>query len=99
MHAKQQYYSRYFNFFPKKWSYAQEKAGVKALPSKLKRTISLITKSYIQLGLDDPRRAMHSLKAALVITVVSFLYYDNKLYNRFKWNGIWACNDDCGCSI
>ncbi|GKV29757.1 hypothetical protein SLEP1_g38656 [Rubroshorea leprosula] len=71
-------------------SHAQENAGVQALACKLKTKIVSITNSYIQLGKDDPRRVLHSLKVALAITVVSFIYYSDELFNQFKFNGIWA---------
>ncbi|GLT90124.1 hypothetical protein SLE2022_080740 [Rubroshorea leprosula] len=79
------------HFIPKEMeSHAQENAGIQALACKLKTKIVSITNSYIQLGKDDPRRVLHSLKVALAITVVSFIYYNDELFNQFKLNGIWA---------
>ncbi|GLT96318.1 hypothetical protein SLE2022_139490 [Rubroshorea leprosula] len=62
----------------------------KALLAKFKENVLSIPKSYVKLGKDDPRRITHSLKVALAITLVSVIYYEQHLYDRFGVNGIWA---------
>ncbi|GLT37933.1 hypothetical protein SLA2020_122140 [Shorea laevis] len=68
----------------------ESSAKKKALLAKFKENVLSIPKSYIKLGKDDPRRITHSLKVALAITLVSFIYYERHLYDRFGVNGIWA---------
>ncbi|GKV29754.1 hypothetical protein SLEP1_g38653 [Rubroshorea leprosula] len=71
-------------------SIAQENPAMKTIISKSKEKVLSILESYIKLGKDDPRRVKHSIKVALAITLVSFIYYDHNLYHTFKSNGIWA---------
>ncbi|GLT37931.1 hypothetical protein SLA2020_122120 [Shorea laevis] len=68
----------------------ESSAMKKALLAKFKEKVLSIPKSYIELGKDDPRRITHSLKVALAITLVSFIYYEQHLYETFGVNGIWA---------
>ncbi|GKV41777.1 hypothetical protein SLEP1_g49269 [Rubroshorea leprosula] len=68
----------------------ESSAMKKALLAKFKENVLSIPKSYVKLGKDDPRRITHSLKVALAITLVSVIYYEQHLYDRFGVNGIWA---------
>ncbi|KAJ4833388.1 hypothetical protein Tsubulata_028190, partial [Turnera subulata] len=43
-----------------------------------------------ELGKEDPRRIVHSLKVGLAITLVSVFYYFKPLYDGFGVNAIWA---------
>nr|XP_043630017.1 aluminum-activated malate transporter 10-like [Erigeron canadensis] len=42
------------------------------------------------LGIDDPRKMFHCLKVGVTLTVVSFFYYINPLYDSFGGNALWA---------
>lgn len=76
----------------------QEKAGLlarvwgwfKALPGKFKAKVLEVAKSTKQLGKDDPRRVIHSLKVGLALTLVSLLYYWRPLYGGIGIAGMWA---------
>ncbi|XP_021278600.1 aluminum-activated malate transporter 2-like [Herrania umbratica] len=61
------------------------------LPSKTwnNRVVELARKAK-NLGKDDPRKVVHSLKVALALTLVSLFYYFKPLYNGFGVNAIWA---------
>ncbi|KAG8371321.1 hypothetical protein BUALT_Bualt13G0075600 [Buddleja alternifolia] len=43
-----------------------------------------------QLGKEDPRRIIHSLKVGLAITLVSLFYYFNFSYEGFGVSAMWA---------
>ncbi|XP_058205326.1 aluminum-activated malate transporter 8-like [Rhododendron vialii] len=76
----------------------QEKTGftidgrgcVKAVFGKIKATALNLAKKTKEVGQDDPRRIMHSLKVGLALTLVSFFYYVRPLYNGFGSSGMWA---------
>ncbi|KAK6247447.1 hypothetical protein QUC31_019012 [Theobroma cacao] len=61
------------------------------LPSKTlnNRVVELARKAK-NLGEDDPRKVVHSLKVALALTLVSLFYYFKPLCNGFGVNAIWA---------
>ncbi|XP_017982404.1 PREDICTED: aluminum-activated malate transporter 2-like [Theobroma cacao] len=61
------------------------------LPSKTlnNRVVELARKAK-NLGKDDPRKVVHSLKVALALTLVSLFYYFKPLCNGFGVNAIWA---------
>lgn len=75
-----------------------EKAGLfargwwwlKMLPEKLKDKVSEIASNTKQLGKDDPRRVIHSLKVGLALTLVSLFYYYQPLYKNFGVSAMWA---------
>ncbi|KAI3523147.1 hypothetical protein L1887_01204 [Cichorium endivia] len=58
--------------------------------SKIKQTIVDFAIQAKNIGVDDPRRIVHSLKVALAITLVSMVYYLQPLYNGMGEAGIWA---------
>ncbi|KAF3442748.1 hypothetical protein FNV43_RR16665 [Rhamnella rubrinervis] len=76
----------------------QEKAGLlarvwgwfKPLPGKFKAKVLGVAKSTKQLGKDDPRRVIHSLKVGLALTLVSLFYYWRPLYDGIGIAGMWA---------
>ncbi|CAA2992190.1 aluminum-activated malate transporter 2-like [Olea europaea var. sylvestris] len=43
-----------------------------------------------KLGVEDPRRIIHSLKVGLAITLVSLFYYFDTLYQGFGVSAMWA---------
>lgn len=43
-----------------------------------------------KLGIDDPRRIIHSFKVGLAITLVSLFYYFKPLYEGFGVSAMWA---------
>jgi hypothetical protein len=63
---------------------------LKALPEKLWGKVVDVAKKMKNLGEDDPRRVIHSLKVGLALTLVSFIYYIRPLYDGFGVNAIWA---------
>ncbi|KAM7496989.1 hypothetical protein LguiA_021403 [Lonicera macranthoides] len=62
----------------------------KSFPGKLKSKIVETAKKAKQLGEDDPRRVIHSLKVGLAITLVSLFYYFDPLYEGFGVSAMWA---------
>ncbi|KAF3439469.1 hypothetical protein FNV43_RR17747 [Rhamnella rubrinervis] len=79
-------------------SATHEKAGlfargwwwIKLLPEKLRTKVCEIASNTKQLGKDDPRRVIHSLKVGLALTLVSLFYYYQPLYNNFGVSAMWA---------
>lgn len=55
-----------------------------------KRFISLTCRKIWKVGQDDPRRAIHSLKVGLSLTLVSLLYLLEPLFKGVGENVIWA---------
>lgn len=43
-----------------------------------------------RVGVDDPRRVVHSLKVGLAITLVSLFYYFDTLNEGFGYNAMWS---------
>lgn len=58
--------------------------------SKIKHVIVDFAIKAKSIGVDDPRRIVHSLKVALAITLVSMVYYLQPLYNGMGDAGMWA---------
>ncbi|OWM69041.1 hypothetical protein CDL15_Pgr025228 [Punica granatum] len=46
--------------------------------------------SVVKVGKEDPRRAIHSLKVGLALTLVSLIYYYHPLYTNFGATAMWA---------
>ncbi|KAK8695578.1 hypothetical protein V6N13_000731 [Hibiscus sabdariffa] len=63
---------------------------LKALPNKFCDKTMEIARKTKKLGQDDPRRIVHSLKVGLAITLVSFFYYFEPLYDGFGDSAMWA---------
>lgn len=76
----------------------QESAGLltrgchwlKTLPNKFCAKVMEIVGMTKKLGLDDPRRIIHSLKFGLALTLVSLFYYFKPLYDGFGVSAMWA---------
>lgn len=71
-------------FFARAWSW------LKALPCSSRAKVIELAKSIKELGKNDPRRIIHSLKVGLALTIVSLLYYARPLYDGFGVAGMWA---------
>ncbi|XP_047340024.1 aluminum-activated malate transporter 8 [Impatiens glandulifera] len=65
-------------------------SSIKATPGKIKEKCIEVAKNTKKTWQDDPRRAIHSIKVALALTLVSLFYYFRPLYNGFGSSGIWA---------
>ncbi|XP_035544775.1 aluminum-activated malate transporter 8-like [Juglans regia] len=70
--------------FTRGWSW------LKALSGKAMNKAVKVAKSTKEVGQEDPRRVIHSLKVGLALTLVSFFYYWKPLYNGFGVSGMWA---------
>ncbi|XP_042502966.1 aluminum-activated malate transporter 8 [Macadamia integrifolia] len=57
---------------------------------KLKAMIVGVVQKIIEVGKDDPRRVIHSLKVGIALTLVSLIYYFRPLYDGFGAAGMWA---------
>ncbi|KAK4773605.1 hypothetical protein SAY87_028624 [Trapa incisa] len=52
--------------------------------------VSTVVRDVIKVGKDDPRRAVHSFKVGLALTLVSLIYYYQPLYTNFGATAMWA---------
>lgn len=57
---------------------------------KLKKFPGLAWKAIWQVGREDPRKAIHSIKVGLSLTLVSLLYLLEPLFEGIGQNAIWA---------
>lgn len=55
-----------------------------------KKFLGLTCQKILKVGRDDPRRAIHSVKVGLSLTLVSLLYLLEPLFNGIGQNAIWA---------
>ncbi|KAI3523764.1 hypothetical protein L1887_02148 [Cichorium endivia] len=55
-----------------------------------KRFLVLTWQKILKVGRDDPRRAIHSIKVGLSLTLVSLLYLLEPLFKGIGQNAIWA---------
>ncbi|XP_059669583.1 aluminum-activated malate transporter 8-like [Cornus florida] len=63
---------------------------IKAFPGKLKDKVIDVAKKTKDIGQDDPRKIVHSLKVGLALTLVSMFYYFRPIYDGFGVAGMWA---------
>ncbi|XP_059627042.1 aluminum-activated malate transporter 2-like [Cornus florida] len=63
---------------------------VKGVPKKLKEKMVEVARNTKEVGQDDPRRIIHSLKVGLALTFVSLIYYFHPLYQNFGVSAMWA---------
>ncbi|XP_061356954.1 aluminum-activated malate transporter 8-like, partial [Gastrolobium bilobum] len=61
---------------------------LKALPSNFKSKMINVTRSIKNIGQDDPKRVIHSLKMRIALTLVSLIYYSRPLYDGFGLAGM-----------
>ncbi|KAL2557303.1 Aluminum-activated malate transporter 2 [Forsythia ovata] len=66
------------------------RALFKAIPEKFVSTIMDAASEGKKLGVEDPRRIIHSMKVGLAITLVSLFYYFDPLYQGFGVSAMWA---------
>ncbi|KAL2557306.1 Aluminum-activated malate transporter 2 [Forsythia ovata] len=62
----------------------------KAISEKFVSTIMDAASEGKKLGVEDPRRIIHSMKVGLAITLVSLFYYFDPLYQGFGVSAMWA---------
>jgi hypothetical protein len=60
------------------------------LPNEFGAKIMNVMLQLKELGKEDPRRVIHSLKVAFAITLVSTFYYLKPLYDSFGSSAMWA---------
>ncbi|KAJ6670478.1 ALUMINUM-ACTIVATED MALATE TRANSPORTER 10 [Salix viminalis] len=63
---------------------------IRALLERFNANIVEFARETKNLGQEDPRRIIHSLKVGLAITVISLLYYFEPLYDGFGVSAMWA---------
>ncbi|KAK4791035.1 hypothetical protein SAY86_031448 [Trapa natans] len=63
---------------------------VKSAMGNATARISTAGRDIVEVGKDDPRRAIHSLKVGLTLTLVSLIYYYQPLYTNFGATAMWA---------
>lgn len=63
---------------------------VKSVVGNALARVSTASRDIIKVGKDDPRRAIHSLKVGLALTLVSLIYYYQPLYTNFGATAMWA---------
>ncbi|KAK9266947.1 hypothetical protein L1049_027206 [Liquidambar formosana] len=66
------------------------KKGMEMYAEKMRRFPGLVWQRIWKVGREDPRRAVHSLKVGLSLTLVSLLYLMEPLYEGIGQNAIWA---------
>lgn len=55
-----------------------------------KRSVLSVSKRVWQVGADDPRRVIHSIKVGLALTLVSIFYFVRPLFDSLGANAMWA---------
>lgn len=55
-----------------------------------KRSVLSVCRRIWQVGADDPRRVIHSIKVGVALSLVSLIYFLRPLFNSFGGNAIWA---------
>ncbi|KAB5540707.1 hypothetical protein DKX38_013681 [Salix brachista] len=63
---------------------------IRALLERFKANIVEFARETKNLGQEDPRRIIHSLKVGLAITLISLFYYFDPLYDGFGVSAMWA---------
>ncbi|KAM7522607.1 hypothetical protein LguiA_012509 [Lonicera macranthoides] len=63
---------------------------VKEMSKRTQRKIVDVGMKTKKLGQEDPRRATHSLKVGLTLTIVSLFYYFQTTYDSFGVYAMWA---------
>lgn len=63
---------------------------IRGLALKLLAKLDDIARQIVKTAKDDPRRATHSLKVGLTLTIVSLFYYVQPLYESFGVSAMWA---------
>eukprot|EP00253_Pinus_taeda_P008171 PITA_08171 len=55
-----------------------------------KRSVISVSKRVWQVGADDPRRVIHSMKVGLALSLVSILGFVRPMFHSFGGNAVWA---------
>eukprot|EP00253_Pinus_taeda_P032746 PITA_32746 len=55
-----------------------------------KKSVIFVSRRIWQVGADDPRRVIHSIKVGLALSLVSVFYFVRPLFDSFGGNAIWA---------
>ncbi|POO01349.1 Aluminum-activated malate transporter [Trema orientale] len=63
---------------------------LKLLLEKFRTKVCKIASDTKNLGKDDPRRVIHSLKVGVALSIVSVFYYYQPLYDNFGVSAMWA---------
>ncbi|XP_062083608.1 aluminum-activated malate transporter 2 [Humulus lupulus] len=63
---------------------------LKLLLQKSLSKVSKISQDTKELGKDDPRRVIHSVKVGVALSIVSIFYYYQPLYDNFGVSAMWA---------
>ncbi|KAJ6691617.1 ALUMINUM ACTIVATED MALATE TRANSPORTER FAMILY PROTEIN [Salix purpurea] len=63
---------------------------IRALLERFNANIVEFARETKNLGQEDPRRIIHSLKVGLAITLISLFYYFEPLYDGFGVSAMWA---------
>ncbi|KAF5753447.1 putative aluminum-activated malate transporter [Helianthus annuus] len=64
--------------------------GLKGLVVRFVMRVWMFLKKAWNLGVDDPRKFLHSLKVGIALMAVSLFYYMRPLYDGVGGNAIWA---------
>lgn len=64
--------------------------GLKGLITGLVLKVWKFLEKAWGLGVEDPRKVVHGLKAGMALTVVSLFFYVRPLYQGFGANAMWA---------
>ena len=70
--------------------FARGWSRIKAFPNNIKTKVYEFVSKVKELGQDDPRRVVHSLKVGLALTLVSLFYYYQPLYESFGVSAMCA---------
>jgi hypothetical protein len=57
---------------------------------RFKRSVLSVRRRIWQVGADDPRRVIHSIKVGLALSLVSLFYFARPMFDNFGENAIWA---------
>jgi hypothetical protein len=64
--------------------------GLKGLMAGLVlKVLKFLNKAW-DIGVDDPRKVIHCLKAGMALTIVSLVYFTRPLYEGVGGNAMWA---------
>ncbi|KAF8380681.1 hypothetical protein HHK36_028171 [Tetracentron sinense] len=69
---------------------AMENKHLKYFVRKIRGLPEFVWRTIWKVGREDPRRAIHSLKVGLSLTIVSLLYLLEPLFQGIGQNAIWA---------
>ncbi|KAJ0970825.1 hypothetical protein J5N97_018784 [Dioscorea zingiberensis] len=69
---------------------AKSKFSMGVVMEKVKKLPVSLCKTLYQVGRDDPRRVIHSLKVGMALTLVSLLYLLEPLFEGVGQNAMWA---------